>query len=106
MAPRPLATWQGAWFFATAGGNFVAGKIGEATGGGEHGHMTRDGTLAIYWKIGLIAMGIGVVVLALSFLVKKLMHLDTLKDDSDIAGQAELGEPAAAGMHPGTEGGR
>jgi len=30
-------------------------------------------------------------------LIKKLMHLDTLRDD-DLAGQGELAEPAAAGI--------
>jgi POT family proton-dependent oligopeptide transporter len=34
-------------------------------------------------------------------LIKKLMHLDTLKDDNaHIAGESEIGEPAAAGVHP------
>jgi POT family proton-dependent oligopeptide transporter len=35
-------------------------------------------------------------------LVKKLMHLDTLKD-SELAGQAGLAEPQAAGVHPEQE---
>ena len=35
---------MGAWFYMTAVGNFVAGKIGEATGG-EGGEMTKEGTL-------------------------------------------------------------
>jgi POT family proton-dependent oligopeptide transporter len=33
-------------------------------------------------------------------LVKKLMHLDTRKDDDHtLAGERALGEPAAAGIH-------
>ena len=44
---------MGAWFYMTAVGNFVAGKIGEATGG-ECGEMSKEGTLAIYNKIGWI----------------------------------------------------
>jgi proton-dependent oligopeptide transporter, POT family len=103
LAPRHMASLiMGAWFFATAGGNFVAGKIGEMTGGGEGGSMTRDGTLEIYWTIGLVAIGIGVAVLVISPLVKRLMHLDTLRDD-DLAGKPELAEPAAPGMHPERE---
>ena len=107
LAPRHMASLiMGAWFFATAGGNFVAGKIGEMTGGGEGGSMSKEGTLEIYWTIGLIAIGIGVGVLVVGFLVKRLMHLDTLRDDDDLAGQEEIGEPAAAGIHPAPEGGR
>jgi POT family proton-dependent oligopeptide transporter len=103
LAPRYLASLiMGAWFFATAGGNFVAGMIGAATGG-EHGEMTQDMTMDIYWTIGLIAIGIGVFVVVISPLVKKLMHLDTLRDEDDLAGTAELAEPAAAGMHPESE---
>ena len=106
LAPAHMASLiMGAWFFATAGGNFVAGKIGEMTGG-ESGTMSKEGTLEIYWTIGLIAMSIGVAVVVIGFLIKRLMHLDTLKDDEDLAGQSEIGEAEAAGMHPATEGGR
>jgi POT family proton-dependent oligopeptide transporter len=106
LAPAHMASLiMGAWFFATAGGNFVAGKIGEMTGG-ESGTMSKEGTLEIYWTIGLVAMGIGVAVVLIGFLIKRLMHLDTLRDDEDLAGAEEIGEPAAAGMHPAPEGGR
>jgi POT family proton-dependent oligopeptide transporter len=105
LAPRHMASLiMGAWFFATAGGNFVAGKIGEMTGG-ESGTMSKEGTLEIYWTIGLIAIGIGVAVVLVGFLIKKLMHLDTLRDDEDLAGAGEVGEAQAAGMHPAQEGG-
>jgi POT family proton-dependent oligopeptide transporter len=86
----------------TAVGNFVAGKIGEATGG-EGGEMTKEATLGIYNTIGWITIGVAVAVLAVSPLIKKLMHLDTLKDADDLAGQAELAEPAAPGMRPQDE---
>jgi POT family proton-dependent oligopeptide transporter len=103
LAPRYMASLiMGAWFFATAGGEFVAGKIGEAIGG-EGGEMTKEASLAMYSKIGWIGVAIGVGVLVVSPLVKKLMHLDTLRDDDvgdDLSGQRELGEPQAAGVHP------
>ena len=101
LAPSFLASLiMGAWFYMTAVGNFVAGKIGEATGGHD-GAMTKDATLGIYWQIGLITIGVSVVVLALSPIVKKWMHLDTLADrDPAIPGSGELGEPQAAGTHP------
>jgi POT family proton-dependent oligopeptide transporter len=102
LAPRIMASLiMGAWFYMTAVGNFVAGKIGEATGGHD-GEMTKEGTLDVYSTIGWVTIGIGVAVLAVSPFVRKLMHLDTLRDD-DLAGQKELAEPAAPGMRPQAE---
>jgi POT family proton-dependent oligopeptide transporter len=105
LAPLHLASFvMGAWFYMTAVGNFVAGKIGEATGG-EGGEMSKELVLAIYSKIGWVAIGVSLVVLALSPLVKRWMHLDTLEDRNvgdDLAGQAEAGEPQIAGVHPAT----
>ncbi|MGN6692496.1 MAG: peptide MFS transporter [Sphingopyxis sp.] len=105
LAPSFLASLiMGAWFYMTAVGNFVAGKIGEATGG-ESGDMTKEATLGIYWEIGLITIGVSIVVLALSPIVKKWMHLDTLRDRDDaVAGEREIGEPQAAGTHPEPKG--
>jgi POT family proton-dependent oligopeptide transporter len=105
LSPRHLASLvMGAWFFATAGGNYIAGMIGAATGGHD-GEMSRAATMDIYWKIGLVAIGVGLVVIVISGLVKKLMHLDTLGDDDvgdDLSGGSEVGEPQAAGVHPAT----
>ncbi|HEU4705288.1 MAG TPA: oligopeptide:H+ symporter, partial [Sphingomicrobium sp.] len=102
LAPAYMASLiMGAWFYMTAVGNFVAGKIGEATGGHD-GEMTKEGTLAVYNTIGWWTIGIGLVVLALSPIVKKWMHLDTLRD-VDLAGQGELAEPQAPGMKPQRE---
>jgi POT family proton-dependent oligopeptide transporter len=103
LAPRHMASLiMGAWFFATAGGNFVAGKIGEATGG-HSGEMTKEGTLAIYTQIGWITIAISAAVMVVSPLIRRLMHLDTLRDDEFLAGQGELAEPQAPGMHPEQE---
>ena len=105
LAPLHLASFvMGAWFYMTAVGNFVAGKIGEATGG-EGGEMSKELVLAIYSKIGWVAIGVSIVVLGLSPIVKRWMHLDTLEDPNvgdDLAGQAEAGEPQIAGVHPAT----
>jgi len=100
LAPSYLASLiMGAWFYMTAVGNFVAGKIGEATGG-ESGEMSKEATLAIYNEIGWITLGVSVVVLALSPIVKRWMHLDTLRDrEGDIPGASEVGEAEAAGTH-------
>lgn len=80
LAPLHLGSFiMGAWFYMTAVGQFVAGKIGEATGG-ETGEMSRELTLQIYNQIGWITIGVAAVVLALSPIVKRWMHLDTLED--------------------------
>lgn len=103
LAPAHLASLiMGTWFFASATGNFVAGLIASATGSeaasGEG--AGREVVMAVYSQIGWIAIGVGVAVVVISPLIKKLMHLDTLRDDALLEGQAEAGEPAAAGVHP------
>jgi POT family proton-dependent oligopeptide transporter len=83
LAPLQLGSFiMGAWFYMTAVGQFIAGKIGEATGG-ESGTMSKDLTISIYNEIGWIAIGVGIVVLLISPLVKRWMHLDTLGDVED-----------------------
>jgi proton-dependent oligopeptide transporter, POT family len=82
LAPKHLASLiMGAWFYMTAVGNFVAGKIGEATGG-EGGEMTKNGLLEVYEMFGWISIGAAVAVLLFSPVVKRWMHLDTLKDEA------------------------
>ncbi|GAA4768677.1 peptide MFS transporter [Stakelama sediminis] len=102
LSPKHMASLiMAAWFFGTAGGNFVAGKIGEATGS-DGGEATKQSILAIYSDIGWITVAIGVFVMVIAPLVKKLSHLDTLRDDP-LAGQGELAEPEAAGFNTSTE---
>ncbi len=80
LAPSYLASLiMGAWFYMTAVGNFVAGKIGEATGG-HGGEMSKEKLLEIYQMFGWISIGAAVVVLLLARIVKGWMHLDTLED--------------------------
>lgn len=81
LAPQHMASLvMGAWFFATAGGNFVAGKIGEATGAHGAGEAGKLLILHIYSQIGWIAILIGAGVLLVAPFVKRLMHLETLED--------------------------
>jgi POT family proton-dependent oligopeptide transporter len=106
LAPKAMASLiMGAWFFATAGGEFLAGKIGQAIGG-EGGEMTKEASLVMYDKIGWIGVGLGIAVLIVAPLVKRLMHLDTLRDEEvgdDLLGREEAGyEAEEAGMHPQT----
>lgn len=80
LAPKFLASLiMGAWFYMTAVGNFVAGKIGEATGG-HGGEMSKDKLLEVYELFGWISIGAAVVVLLIAPVVKRWMHLDTLED--------------------------
>jgi len=100
LAPAHMASLiMGTWFFASATGNFAAGLIAAATGSeaasGEG--AGKAVVLDVYTTVGWVAIGFGVAVLVVSPLIKKLMHLDTLKDD-DLAGTAELAEPQAAGI--------
>ncbi len=82
LAPKYLASLiMGAWFYMTAVGNFVAGKIGEATGG-HGGEMSKAKLLEIYELFGWISIGAAVAVLLVTPIVKRWMHLDTLEDDA------------------------
>ena len=98
---------MGTWFFASATGNFAAGLIASATGAEGVGEEAgKQVVLGVYSTVGWYAVGIGVAVMVLSPLIKKLMHLDTIRDDTvgdDLEGQAGAGlEPQEAGMHPST----
>nr|WP_245978745.1 peptide MFS transporter [Aurantiacibacter xanthus] len=105
LSPAHMASLvMGTWFFASATGNFAAGLIAAATGGEGVGEEAgKQVVLDVYSNVGWVAIGVGVAVLLLSPLVKKLMHLDTLVDDKagdDLLGGSEVGEPQAAGVHP------
>ena len=105
LAPSFMASLiMGAWFYMTAVGNFVAGKIGEATGGHD-GEMSKQGLLDIYELFGFISVGVGVAVLAVSPIIKRWMHLDTLKDVDELAGYEQVGGDRGqdAGMFPNRE---
>jgi len=85
LAPAHMASLiMGTWFFASATGNFAAGLIAAATGSekasGEG--AGQQVVLDVYSQIGWIAVAVGVGVLVISPLIRKLMHLDTLRDDS------------------------
>jgi POT family proton-dependent oligopeptide transporter len=97
---------MGTWFFASATGNFAAGLIAAATGS-ERASGEGAGkalVLDVYQTIGIWAVGFGILVIAVSPLIKKLMHLDTLSDADALAGQGEIGEAQAAGVHPEAKG--
>lgn len=106
LAPAHMASLiMGAWFFASAAGNFAAGLIAAATGA-EHGTgegAAKEVVLGVYSNVGWVAIAVGVGVLVISPLIRRLMHLDTLKDDGALAGAGEIGEPQAAGINTAAE---
>ncbi len=77
--PKMVGLIMGAWFLASGAGNFAAAQIAKltASGGGGEGQV-----LEVYSKVGWIAVAVGVGLIVLSPLVKKMMHLDTLEDDT------------------------
>ena len=105
LAPAHMASLiMGSWFFASATGNFVAGLISAATGSeaASGPGAAQQVVLDVYTRIGWIAVAVGIGFVLLSPLVKRLMHLDTLRDEDEhvLAGERALAEPAAAGMNP------
>ncbi len=109
LAPAHMASLiMGTWFFASATGNFAAGLIAAATGAegvGEEAGKTV--VLDVYSTVGWTAVGVGIAVMVVSPLIKRLMHLDTLRDDDvgdDLEGLAQAGiEAQEGGMHPATD---
>jgi POT family proton-dependent oligopeptide transporter len=106
LAPSHMASLiMGSWFFASALGNFTAGLISAATGSeaasGEG--AAQQVVLDVYTQIGWIAIAVGIGFVVVSPLIKRLMHLDTLRDDAVLAGGAQLAEQQGAGMHPERE---
>ncbi len=92
LAPAHMASLiMGTWFFASALGNFAAGLIAAATGSeaasGEG--AGQQVVLDVYSQIGWIAVAVGIGVLVVSPLIKKLMHLDTLQDEDDATKEIE-----------------
>jgi POT family proton-dependent oligopeptide transporter len=99
LAPANMASLiMGTWFFASATGNFAAGLIASATGSeaasGEG--AAKETVLGVYNQIGWVAIAVGVGVLLVSPLIKKLMHLDTLRDDADKQDGADEAYPVTA----------
>lgn len=102
LAPsRMVGLMMGVWFLSTAGGNYLGGMIAQATGGHGGEEVADTGPLLdIYTTIGWVAVGVGVAVVLVSPFVKRLMHVqEASKVDRALAGEREIGEPAAAGIH-------
>ena len=74
LAPARMAgLMMGTWFLASAAGNFIAGLIARATASGSEEGSTSQ-VVEVYSQIGWVAIGVGVSVIVISPLVRKLMH--------------------------------
>ncbi len=103
LAPAHMASLiMGTWFFASATGNFAAGLIASATGAEGVGEEAgKQVVLDVYSTVGMYAVAIGVGVMIISPLIKKLMHLDTLRDEDDhTEAERVFGEAPPGGASP------
>ncbi len=113
MAPaRVVGLAMGSWFLYSGLSNYLAGVIARGTGAETIGGQITDVAAAkatyatVYTNVAYVGMAIGVFMLLISPLIKRLMHLETLKGDPahHLAGEAELGQPGAGGIHPPEKG--
>lgn len=81
MAPvRVVGMTMGAWFLYSGLSNFLAGVISRTTGaetiGGQITNVAaaKAGYVAVYTQVGYVALGIALIMLLISPLIKKLMH--------------------------------
>lgn len=113
MAPaRVVGMTMGAWFLYSGLSNYLAGVIARGTGAETIGGQLTDVVAAkatyvgVYTNVAYVAMAVGVVMLLISPIIKSWMKLDAADDDSAhaLAGEAELGQPDAGGVHPPQKG--
>ncbi|KGO99333.1 peptide MFS transporter [Novilysobacter defluvii] len=105
LAPARMAgLMMGTWFLASAAGNFIGGLIASATASGAEEGSTSQ-VVEVYSQIGWVAIGVGVGVIVIAPLVRKLMHEELIgrTDHALAGGETGLAEPAAAGTDTGTE---
>lgn len=89
LAPaRVVGMSMGAWFLYSGLSNYLAGVIARSTGAETLGGQLTDvaaakaGYAAVYSNVAYVAMGVAVVMLIISPLIKKLMHMDVHADVS------------------------
>ena len=89
MAPaRVVGMTMGAWFLYSGLSNFLAGIIARGTGAETIGGQITDvaaakaNYAAVYANVGYVAMGVGVVMLLISPIIKSWMKADHLPEES------------------------
>lgn len=102
--PRVVGLMMGVWFLASALAHTLAGLVAQATSGDTVGGVVVDPgaqlqTYAgVFTQIGWAGVIVGAVLLLVSPLLKKGMAMPPAESDHALAGQSEIGEPAAAGI--------
>jgi len=88
--PNMVGLIMGTWFLASGAGNAVAALIAQATaaeGGGN------EQVLSVYSNVGWLAVAVGVGLIVISPLIKRMMHLETLEADAHTwAEESMIGE--------------
>ncbi|PZQ61668.1 MAG: MFS transporter [Sphingomonas taxi] len=78
--PRVVGLMMGVWFLSTSVAQYVAGIVAQGasveTVGGQVTNLkvSLDTYNATFWTIGLIAVGVGVLLMILSPVIRKWMH--------------------------------
>jgi len=90
MAPaRVVGMTMGAWFLYSGLSNYLAGVIARGTGAETIGGQLTDAAAAkatyisVYTNVAWVAMGVGVFMLVISPIIKKLMQLDAPENEPD-----------------------
>ena len=104
LAPaRAVGLMMGAWFVYSGLGNAMSGVIASAAGaetvGGEiiDRAAAKDNYASVFSSVGWIGMGIGVVMLLVTPIVKGWMKMDDDDVDHNLAGQDMVAESASIG---------
>ncbi|RZM24160.1 MAG: MFS transporter, partial [Sphingomonas sp.] len=77
---RVVGLMMGVWFLSISVAQYVAGVVAQVasvdTVGGQVTNLkvSLDTYAGVFWTIGLVSAGIGVVLLLISPLIKKWMH--------------------------------
>ena len=77
---RVVGLMMGVWFLSISVAQYVAGIVAQVasveTVGGQVTNLkvSLDTYAGVFWTIGLVSAGIGVVLLLISPLIKKWMH--------------------------------
>jgi len=81
LAPaHAVGMTMGAWFLYSGLSNYLAGVIASTTGAETIGGQLADAAAAkatyieVYSQVGYIAMGIAIVMLMISPIIKRMMH--------------------------------
>ncbi|WP_284734551.1 peptide MFS transporter [Sphingosinicella terrae] len=113
--PRIVGLMMGVWFLASALAHTLAGLVAQATSSETVGGVVTDPSAQlatysnVFFTIGAVGVGIGLLLMILSPWLKRGMHLETLGKDRGggqrnvMAGEAQLVERDAAGTYTGNE---